>query len=79
MAYEIFLFCSSGAGPPNAKDNGASITPPLTEDALVPKGPQDPALKQEKDDDGVPVSADGSNVVKANKGMILRKSVEYIR
>ncbi|TFK21735.1 HLH-domain-containing protein [Coprinopsis marcescibilis] len=69
-----------GTGPPNAKDNGASITPPLTEDALVPKGPQDPALKLEKDDDGVPVNGvDGAAVVKANKGMILRKSVEYIR
>ena len=25
-------------GPPNAKDNGTSVTPPLTEDALVPHG-----------------------------------------
>ncbi|EFI26814.1 hypothetical protein CC1G_15737 [Coprinopsis cinerea okayama7 len=70
-----------GAGPPNAKDTGVSITPPLTEDALVPKPKEEP-LKQEKDEDGtIPPSGtqEGGTVVKANKGMILRKSVEYIR
>lgn len=74
-----------GTTPPNAKDPGTSVTPPITEDALVPKTPrekpivsEDVALKQEKDDDGTLLGSDGQ-VVKANKGMILRKSVEYIR
>ena len=78
--------CLPGAAPPNAKDPGTSVTPPITEDALVPKGgarekpiiTDDVALKQEKDDDGTLLGSDGQ-VVKANKGMILRKSVEYIR
>lgn len=74
------------SAPPNAKDPGTSVTPPITEDALVPKtvrekpsGSDDGMLKQEKDDDGTSLLGSDGQVVKANKGMILRKSVEYIR
>ena len=86
---------SSVEGPPNAKDTGISNPPPITEESLVPHGPiplpapnafAEPAnLKKEAKDDGdallggAGAGGEGSGVVKANKGMILRKSVEYIR
>lgn len=52
----------------------------MDDQLLSPISPVDvvPGLKKE-DDGSTPSAAGESGVVKANKGMILRKSVEYIR
>lgn len=58
---------------------GVGNSPNLEDQVLSPISPVDvvPGLKKEDDVPAGPASEVG--VVKANKGMILRKSVEYIR
>ncbi|KAF9446993.1 HLH-domain-containing protein [Macrolepiota fuliginosa MF-IS2] len=60
--------------------SNAHTTPSLDDQLLSPVSPVDvvPGLKKEEDGSTPSATAEGS-VVKANKGMILRKSVEYIR
>lgn len=59
-----------------------NTTPNLDDQLLSPISPTDsvvPPLKREDDASTPSASAADNGVVKANKGMILRKSVEYIR